>query len=63
MRSEYQYDLLARHDEADLLELKSQAETDGIRVEAALWDQLKEFAKLTLVASTSSSRLGAGPGD
>jgi LDH2 family malate/lactate/ureidoglycolate dehydrogenase len=63
MRSEYQYDLLARHDEVDLLELRSQAEKAGISVESALWEQLTEFAKLTLVASTSSSRLGAGPGD
>ena len=63
MRSEYEYDLLARHDESDLLEVRSKTERDGITVDTALWEQLQGLAKLTLVASTSSSRLGAGPAD
>jgi hypothetical protein len=63
MRSDYEYDLLARHDELDLLNIRSQAETLGINVDDALWDQLKEFAKLTLVAANVSSRSGAGPAD
>jgi len=63
MRSEYEYDLLARHDESDLLEVRSKTEREGITVDASLWEQLQELAKLTLVASTSSSRLGAGPSD
>ena len=63
MRSEYEYDLLARHDESDLLEVRSKTEREGIAVDASLWEQLQGLAKLTLVASTSSSRLGAGPAD
>ena len=63
MRSEYEYDLLARHDESDLLEVRSKSEREGIAVDASIWDQLQGLAKLTLVASTSSSRLGAGPTD
>jgi LDH2 family malate/lactate/ureidoglycolate dehydrogenase len=63
MRSEYEYDLLARHDESDLLEVRSKTEREGIAVDASLWEQLQGLAKLTLVASTSSSRLGAGPTD
>ena len=63
MRSEYEYDLLARHDESDLLEVRSKTEREGIAVDATLWEQLQGLAKLTLVASTSSSRLGAGPAD
>jgi hypothetical protein len=63
MRSDYEYDLLARHDELDLLNIRSQAETLGITVDDDLWDQLKAFAKLTLVASNISSRSGAGPAD
>ena len=63
MRSEYEYDLLARHDESDLLEVRSKTEREGIAVDASLWGQLQGLAKLTLVASTSSSRLGAGPAD
>ena len=63
MRSEYEYDLLARHDESDLLEVRSKTEREGIAVDASLWEQLRGLAKLTLVASTSSSRLGAGPAD
>ena len=63
MRSEYEYDLLARHDESDLLEVRSKTEREGIAVDASLWEQLQRLAKLTLVASTSSSRLGAGPAD
>ena len=63
MRSEYEYDLLARHDESDLLEVRSKTEREGIAVDASLWEQLQGLAKLTLVASTSSSRLGAGPVD
>ena len=63
MRSEYEYDLLARHDESDLLEVRSKTEREGIAVDASIWDQLQGLAKLTLVASTSSSRLGAGPAD
>ena len=61
MRSEYEYDLLARHDESDLLEVRSKTEREGIAVDVSLWEQLQGLAKLTLVASTSSSRLGAGP--
>ena len=63
MRSEYEYDLLAGHDESDLLEVRSKTEREGIAVDASLWEQLQGLAKLTLVASTSSSRLGAGPAD
>ena len=63
MRSEYEYDLLARHDESDLQEVRSKTEREGIAVDASLWEQLQGLAKLTLVASTSSSRLGAGPAD
>jgi hypothetical protein len=63
MRSEYEYDLLARHDESDLLEVRSKTEREGIAVDTSLWEQLQGLAKLTLVASTSSSRLGAGPAD
>ncbi|MAV72732.1 MAG: hypothetical protein CME53_00305 [Halieaceae bacterium] len=59
MRSDYDYDLIARHDESDLIE--NRARSFPITVDPVLWDQLGQFAKLTLVQSTESSRSGAGP--
>ena len=59
MRSDYDYDLIARHDESDLIE--NRARSFPITVDPVLWDQLAQLAKLTLVQSTESSRSGAGP--
>jgi hypothetical protein len=63
MRSDYEYNLLAKHDEAELLDARSQSGSRGITVDDALWATLNQFAKLTLVESTGNSRLGAGPAD
>jgi LDH2 family malate/lactate/ureidoglycolate dehydrogenase len=63
MRSDYEYNLLAKHDEAELLDARSQSGSRGITVDDALWATLNQFAKLTLVESTGNSRLRAGPAD
>ncbi len=65
MRSDYQYDLLARHEESELLavEVRRRASGDGLDVPSELWDQLKALAQRTFVESFDGSQLGAGPLD
>jgi len=63
MRSDYQYDLLARHEESELLaiEVRRRASGDGFDVPSQLWEQLKALAQRTFVESFDGSQLGAGP--
>ncbi len=63
MRSDYRYDLLAKHDEVDLLAARERAMTNGIDVNAEVWERLKQLAQATLVESFDNSHLGAGPAD
>ena len=63
MRSDYRYDLLAKHDESDLLAARERALTNGIEVDPNLWHTLKELAQATLVEAFDASRLGAGPAE
>ncbi|MFZ9130169.1 MAG: DUF3726 domain-containing protein [Pseudomonadales bacterium] len=63
MRSDYRYDLLAKHEEADLLAAREHAMTNGIEVDDGVWEQLNKLAKATLVESFDASHLGAGPAD
>jgi hypothetical protein len=65
MRSDYSYDLLARHEESELLEVevRRRASGDGFDVPSSLWDQLKTLAQRTFVESFEGSQLGAGPLD
>jgi len=65
MRSDYQYDLLARHEESELLavEVRRRAPGDGFDVPSELWDQLKALAQRTFVESFDGLQLGAGPLD
>jgi len=62
LRSEYQLDLLARHQESDLLACRERAMRDGIEVDDALWARLKHLATRLLVESGDASRSGAGAG-
>lgn len=63
MRSDYRYDLLAKHEESDLLAVRERAMSSGIEVAPELWLRLKELAQITLVESFDASRLGAGPAE
>ena len=63
MRSDYRYDLLAKHEESELLAVRERAMTSGIEVTPELWLRLKELAHVTLVESFDASRLGAGPAE
>jgi len=63
MRSDYRYDLLAKHEEADLLAARERAMTNGIEVDDVVWEQLHKLAQATLVESFDVSHLGAGPAD
>lgn len=45
MRSDYHYDLLAKHEESDLAAMRKRAIDNGIVVEPALWERLKVLAK------------------
>lgn len=63
MRSDYRYDLLAKHEESDLLAARERALSTGIEVDPGLWQTLKELAQATLVESFDASRLGAGPAE
>ncbi|GEN24062.1 hypothetical protein HCU01_20110 [Halomonas cupida] len=62
LRSEYQLDLLARHQESDLLACRERAMQQGIEVDEGLWVRLKSLATRLLVESTETSRSGAGAG-
>jgi LDH2 family malate/lactate/ureidoglycolate dehydrogenase len=61
MRSDYRYDLLAKHEESDLVAVRERAIANGIEVDPALWERLKVLAQKTLVEASDASRLGAGP--
>lgn len=63
MRSDDEYDLLARHDESDLLAVHQQSLSEGISVDPERWQQLKMLASHTLVEASAQSRAGAGPGE
>ncbi len=63
MRSDYRYDLLAKHEESELLAVRERAMTSGIEVTPELWLRLKQLAHVTLVESFDASRLGAGPAE
>ena len=63
MRSDYRYDLLAKHEEADLLAARERAMANGIEVDESVWEKLQSLAKATLVESFDASHLGAGPAD
>ena len=61
IRSEDEYTLLARHDEADLLAARHQALAEGLTVDPEVWQQLKGFAAKTLVEHLRDLALcGAG---
>lgn len=62
MRSDYRYDLLARHNESDLLACRHQSLAEGIEVDEAVWERLKHLATRMLVEATEASREGAGAG-
>ncbi len=62
MRSNYRYDLLASHDESDLLACRHRSYIEGIEVNEAYWTRLKELATRMLVEATDASREGAGAG-
>lgn len=62
MRSEFDYDLLACHEESALLASRERAMLDGISVDDAVWSRLKALATRILVESTDASRAGAGAG-
>ncbi|KXS34878.1 DUF3726 domain-containing protein [Modicisalibacter tunisiensis] len=62
MRSNYRYDLLARHEESDLLACRDRAYLEGIEVDDTLWERLKALATRMLVEATDDSRQGAGAG-
>ena len=61
MRSDFRYDLLAKREESDLLEVREQAIHNGIEVEERVWNELKLLAQRTLVEANDLSRFGAGP--
>ena len=63
MRSDFKYDLLAKHDESELLAVRERAMTSGTEVSGELWLRLKELAQYALVESFDASRLGAGPAE
>ena len=63
MRSDFKYDLLAKHDESELLAVRERAMTSGIEVSQELWLRLKELAQFALVESFDASHLGAGPAE
>lgn len=62
MRSDYRFDLLARHGESDLLACRVQALAEGITVDEAVWSRLKLLAGRLLVESSEASRGNAGAG-
>lgn len=63
MRSEFDYDLLARHEESSLLASRERAMLDGIGIDDGVWNRLKDLATRILVESTDASRGGAGAGN
>ena len=63
MRSDFRYDLLAKHEESDLMAVRDRAMVNGIEVEVSLWERLKVLAHMTLVASSAVSSRGAGEED
>ena len=62
MRSDFRFDLLARHEESDLLACRDQAFAEGISVDEAHWSRLKQLATRILVEPSDASRSGAGAG-
>lgn len=63
MRSEYTYDLLARHDESDLLASHARVSANGVEVDDLMWSRLQALASRLLVETSDASRRGAGPDD
>lgn len=63
MRSDYRYEVLARQDESELLACRERAFAEGIEVDDALWQRLKNLASRILVESSDASRGGAGASD
>ena len=62
MRSDYHYDMIAKHSESDLLECRKQTLAQGIDVDDQVWARLKELSARILVESSDASRGGAGAG-
>lgn len=54
--------LVACHQESDLLSLRNQSLREGIEVDAAVWERLKTMAHRILVEASEASRTGAGAG-
>lgn len=62
MRSDYRYELLARHEESDLLACRNQTLAEGIEVDEDVWSRLKTLAGRILVEASEASRGAAGAG-
>ncbi|QEA40681.1 DUF3726 domain-containing protein [Pistricoccus aurantiacus] len=62
MRSDYQYELLASHNESSLSAFEDDAFAQGIEVDESRWGELKRLASRVLVEATEASRHGAGAG-
>lgn len=62
LRSDYDVDLLACHEESKLLACRQRAMQEGIEVDDELWSRLKALSTRLLVEATEDSRSGAGAG-
>ncbi|ARS52510.1 MULTISPECIES: DUF3726 domain-containing protein [Kushneria] len=60
LNSDYDVELIARHDESELLACRRRVLLDGIEVDEALWSRLKHLADRLLVETSDTSRSSAG---